>query len=256
MDPELSIVVPVFRNAETLSRLVEELERALLAWQASFELLFVVDGCPQDSAAVLAGLARGRKHLRWVVLPRNHGQNWAVLVGLHWARGAHLVVMDADLQDPPDAIPHLLAALGPGAAVVFAGRRGHYEGATRIVTSRMFKISLSLLSGFRLPIDAGLFLAMTRPAADQLLALRQPDPYVVGLLARTQARLSSIPVERRPRPAGSSTYDTRRRIHTAWKGLRCVWPWRFGRDTRSQPSLRERIRAMDATLHRGGEPSS
>jgi glycosyltransferase involved in cell wall biosynthesis len=255
MEPDLSIVVPVYRNAETLSRLVEELERTLLPLQRSFELLFVVDACPQHSAAVLARLACGRNHLRWVVLPRNWGQNWAVLVGLHWARGARLVVMDADLQDPPDAIPHLLAALGPGSAVVFAGRRGRYEDAKRLFTSRMFKISLSLLSGLRLPMDAGLFLAMTRPAADQLLALRQRDPYVVGLLSRTGARLSSIPISRAHRPAGSSTYNTRRRIGTAWKGLRCVWPWRVSGGTRSLPSLRERIRTMGATLCQGGQPS-
>jgi glycosyltransferase involved in cell wall biosynthesis len=254
MDPEISIVVPVYKNAETLGQLVRETEQALAPLGRSFELLFVVDACPRGSAAELSRLARGREHLRGIVLPHNHGQNWAVLVGLCQARGADLVVMDADLQDRPAAIPRLLATLGPGASVVFAGRRGRYESALRLLSSKMFKLSLRVLSGFRLPMDAGLFLAMTRPAADQLLNCRQGAPYVVGLLARTSAQMASVPIDRPARPTGGSAYSLRRRLRVALTGWRCFWPV-LG-DAAARPSFRERIEAMEARSFQGGEQSS
>src|SRR5204862_2828687 len=145
----------------------------------SFELLFVDDGCPQRSFELIEELAAEESRGAGTRLAANAGQHRAVLVGLAEARGRRIVVMDSDLQDPPEAIPSLLRRLDGGdRAAVFAGRRGRYESALRLVTSRLFKLTLHLLTG--LPRDAGLFVAMDRRMRGRLLALRVRRPFVVA----------------------------------------------------------------------------
>src|SRR5947208_9645895 len=195
MEPEVSIVVPVYRNADTLDELHRRVTAALGRAGARHELLFVDDACPAGSLAVLRRLAARDPRVAILSLAENVGQNRAVLAGLAHARGEVVVIMDADLQDPPEAIPALLAALR-GPAVVFAGRPGRYESAVRLATSRALKWLLHLLSRRRIPGDAGLFVAMRRSVVERLLAFPDPDPYVVGLIGRTGLPLASIPVER------------------------------------------------------------
>jgi glycosyltransferase involved in cell wall biosynthesis len=220
VEPELGIVVPVYRNAATLAALHERTARALDGRVGSWELVFVDDACPAGSGEVLRGLVARDPRLSAVFLERNLGQNRAVLVGLACARGRTLVVMDGDLQDPPEAIPRLLDALRGEIAAVFAGRRGRYESGLRLLSSRAFKRALWLLSGGRLPPDAGLFVAMRRDLAQRVLELAGPEPYVVGLIARAGLPLASIPVERSARAGGESAYDGRARLRLAWRALR------------------------------------
>src|SRR5439155_18061266 len=101
-----------------------------------------------------------------IVLAENVGQNSAVLAGLAHARGAAVAVMDGDLQDPPEAVPVLLAALErDGADAVFAARRGRYETRLRLATGRVLKRALWVLTAGRMPPDAGLFLVLQRTVA-------------------------------------------------------------------------------------------
>src|SRR5205814_350062 len=122
--PSVSVVVPVYRNTETLEELHRRLDAALGAAGVDFELVFVEDACPAGSLAVLRRLEAADPRVGVLALPRNVGQHAAVLRGLARARGRAVVVMDADLQDPPDAVPALLARRAQGPAAVFAGRRG------------------------------------------------------------------------------------------------------------------------------------
>lgn len=224
MNDFLSIVIPVYTNAPTLSELHRRLSAVLQHVTDRYEILFVDDACPANSITVLRELSANDEHVVVLRLAANVGQNRAVLTGLAQVRGDVAVVMDADLQDPPEAIPALLAALTADVAAVFAGRRGAYEGRKRLITSWLFKHSLYLLSGGRIPPDAGLFVAMRREMIVSLLAFDIPQPYVVGLIGRTQLPLRSIPVLRHANDERTSAYTARKRLVLAWRALQQMLP--------------------------------
>jgi glycosyltransferase involved in cell wall biosynthesis len=214
MRPQVSIVIPVYRNADTLAELYRQLARAV-GERWSLEIVFVDDACPAGSLEVLRRLAAADGRVAVVALAANVGQNRAVLTGLGYARGKVVVVMDADLQDPPEAVPLLVDALGRGPAAVFAGRRGSYQPAARMACTHVFRWVLHHLSMRRLPRDAGLFVAMKRGVAERLARSADPRPYVVGMIGRAGVPVHSIPVERRPNPAGRSGYSGWMRLRLA-----------------------------------------
>jgi glycosyltransferase involved in cell wall biosynthesis len=215
--PEVSIVVPIYRNRATLRPLHQRLERALAPWR--WELLFVDDGCPEGSLAVAASLAEEDPRVAVLAHARNAGQNAAVLTGLAYTRAPRVVVLDADLQDPPEAIPLLLEALQPGVAAVFAGRRGWYESASRLLTSFVFKRLLHWRSGGVLPRDAGLFVAMSQEMVRRVLAQPGGPLYVLRRMADSGLPMRSLPVRRQPNPEGRSAYTFAKRLRLAWRAL-------------------------------------
>jgi len=240
-EPLVSVVVPVHRNAATLAELLARLAGALSGRR--WEVLFVEDACPAGSLTVLRRLTADPR-VGVLALARNGGQNTAVLTGLRHSRGEVLVVLDADLQDPPEAIPGLLAALEAGAAdVVFAGRRGEYEAPFRLLTGRLFKRVLRALSGGALPADAGLFVALRQPVATRIATAPPAEPYVLGLIAAVGARCESVPVTRAPRNDGPSSYTAAARWGLARRALAAAWKVRRGAAAppAPEPEIAERL---------------
>jgi glycosyltransferase involved in cell wall biosynthesis len=233
IDPDISVVVPVYRNADTVSALRDRLRQVLDAERMTSEIVFVNDACPADSLVALRELAARDATVRVLSLDRNVGQHRAVLTGLAEARGRHVVVMDADLQDPPEAVPQMRRTLMRGYDAVFAGRRGRYESTGRLVTSRVFKTLLRLASG--VPRDAGMYIVMTRRMVERLLAQPVKRPYVVAMIGRSGLPTTSVPVRRSPRPAGHSSYTSRMRLRNGclalWVAVSRKWPkWRAARE--------------------------
>lgn len=224
--PEISVIIPVYRNKETLHELYRRLHHVLVTRALSYEMLFVDDACPENSVAVLEELAQGDPRVAVVALEQNVGQHRAVLAGLSHARGKWAVIMDADLQDPPEAIPDLLDKLQEGRAAVFAGRRGQYESRFRLITSRLFKGLLHLLVG--VPTDAGLFVAMNRQMVERLLQFGKLSPSVTAMMGCTGLALASIPVVRAQRPVGGSAYSFGGRVKAGLAAIAWVlsWKWR------------------------------
>jgi len=227
--PDVSVVVPVYRNAETIAELHQRVCRALESQSLTFELLFVDDACPEDSLRVVKGLARDDPQVAGVALTRNIGQHRAVLAGLAHARGEWTVIMDADLQDPPEAIPDLLTRGRLGYAAVFAGRRGLYESRSRLFTSRLFKRLLSSLCG--IPDDAGIYVALHRSLVERLLEMDGERPFVVAMIGRAGLPMTSLPVVRATRSSGASAYSAWTRLRSGWRGVTYVlgWEWRAAR---------------------------
>lgn len=219
----LSVVIPVYRNAGTIIPLFDRIDRVLTSAAIPFEVVYVNDGCPGGSGVVLEELRRLHSNVK--VLSIDHGgQHRAVMAGIRCATGDSLVILDADLQDPPEAIPALLRELNRGFGVVFAGRRGRYESLSRLISSRLFKRILHWVTG--LPSDAGMFFIMRRQVADQILALSEPDPFVIAMIGCTGVTASSIPVQRSRHTA--SAYTTGMRFGAAYRGLRIALRWRLG----------------------------
>lgn len=217
--PELSVVVPVYRNRQSLAELAARV-RLALAPVCSFELVLVDDACPDGSGQLIDELAETDEAIVPVHLPANRGQHRAALAGLATATGSWCVIMDGDLQDPPEELPVLLDRASAGDVdAVFAGRAGRYESSWRLLTGRVYRRLLSAL--LPLPPDAGIFVLLSRDAVERVLALRGPAPAVVAMIGCTGVRAVSVPVERAARRASAaSAYTDLMRLTSALRALR------------------------------------
>ncbi|MGZ5446329.1 MAG: glycosyltransferase [Thermoanaerobaculia bacterium] len=209
MTPAVSVIVPVYGNASTLRELAARIDRAL----TDHETVFVDDASPDDSARVLSEM---NAHV--VTHERNRGQNAAVLTGFAHARGNTVVVLDGDLQDPPEAIPELLRRKAEsGAAIAFASRVGDYAGGGRMFTSRLYKRILSRLAS--VPQGAGLFVALDRGVALRVAAMA-PLPSIVAALGLLRVKTIAVPVARAMRDG--SAYSGFARLRLACRTLAWV----------------------------------
>lgn len=211
----VAVVVPVYGNAATLPALVARLAAAL--GDRSWTVRLVVDASPDDSAEVAAALAAADPRVLPQVLPVNVGQHRALAAGLAAADGADVwVCLDADLQDPPEAVPLLLDRLAAGdVAAVFAGRRGSYEGRLRLLTGRAHRAVMRRLTG--LPPDAGAFLALDARARTEVL--RRQAPSLVAAIGASRLPTASVPVVRDVRGSGTSAWTTRARLRQSARTL-------------------------------------
>ena len=215
-----AVVVPVYRNADTLPELVRRIGTAL--GDRPWRLRLVVDASPDASAAVAEGLAAAEPRVRVTVLAVNVGQHRALAVGLGAEPDAAAwVCLDADLQDPPEAVPRLLDRLAAGdVEAVFAGRRGAYEGPLRLLGGRLHRALLARLTG--LPPDAGAFLALGPTARDAVLAAAAPS--LVAAIGAARLPVASVPVVRAVRSTGRSAWTARARARQSARTL--VWTLR------------------------------
>ncbi len=227
MTPRIAVVVPVYANAATLRPLAERLAVALDG--RNWRLRLVIDASPDDSADVAARLAAEERPVAVTVLAVNGGQHAAIACGLAAEADADVwVCLDADLQDPPEALPRLLDRLAAGdVAAVFAGRRGRYESVVRRWTGALHRRLAARLTG--LPVDAGAFLAMGPEVRDAVVAAVRDEgaPSVVLAVARAGRPVVSVPVERDRRPEGRSAWTGRTRLRQSLRSL--VWALRAGR---------------------------
>ncbi len=211
----VAVVVPVYGNQATLLALTARLAAALDA--RPWRLRLVIDASPDASAAVAARLAAADPRVSVTVLERNVGQHRALELGLAAEPDAQTwVCLDADLQDPPEAVPLLLDRLaGDDVAVVFAGRRGAYEGPLRLLTGRVHRTLLARLTG--LPPDAGAFLALDATARRVVLAASAPS--LVAAIGAARLRATSVPVARAAREHGHSAWTVRGRLRQSTRTL-------------------------------------
>lgn len=216
----LSVVVPVYRNAETLAELHRRLVGALSPRTDDLQLVFVDDASPDASREVLTRLGAQDARVELVALDANVGQQRAVLEGLRRTTGRRVVVLDADLQDPPEAVPALLDLLDGGSSAAFALRRGDYEPAGRLLTSRIFKAILSVITG--VPRGSAMFVAFDAAVRERVLAMRTDPPYLVAMIGAAGLPVSGVPVSRSPRPVGRSAFGRLDRLRAGVDGLRAA----------------------------------
>ena len=215
----LAVVVPVYRNAATLPELARRIDAAVRPLVADYRLILVVDASPDTSGAIALRLARDGAQCDALVLPANVGQHRAVLIGLSHVDADAYAVLDADLQDPPEVLPAMIAASTTGTSV-FALRRGRYQGRGRMITSRAVK---SVVGGLiDLPREAGTFLLVSRRTRNAMLACGTRHPQVVVLARCFSSAWTGVAYTREHRRDGHSAYSRRRRFAAGWTTLRCV----------------------------------
>jgi len=223
--PVLSLVLPIY-NEEAI---IPELDRRLRAFLAdvgsgvgdAWEVIFVNDGSKDRSPALLKELAAAEPRYKVLSLSRNFGHQMAITAGLDRASGDAVVVMDADLQDPPEVVRQMVARWREGFDVVFGVRsRRHGETAFKKLTAAIFyRLLRGMLGDVSIPVDAGDFRLMSRPVVLTLRALRERHRFVRGLVWWVGFRQTSVSYERPARFAGETKYPLRRMLRFAIDGI-------------------------------------
>jgi len=209
----LSVVLPVFNEADALGPLLEELGRVLDALGGEAEVVAVDDGSTDGSYARLCEVRRTEPRLRIVRLARNYGQTAALAAGFEHARGDVIVSMDADLQNDPADIPRLLDALVPNVDVVHGWRTPRRDPwLTRRLPSAIANRLISLVTGTRLHDYGCTLRAMRAPLARELPLYGELHRFVPALAADLGGRVVELPVHHRPRILGRSKYGLSRTL--------------------------------------------
>jgi undecaprenyl-phosphate 4-deoxy-4-formamido-L-arabinose transferase len=214
--PALSIVIPVFNEAQSLVALHQRLARTLATIGRPHEIIFVDDGSRDESADVLRTLRGRDATVRVIRFNRNYGQHAALLAGMERARGEIIVTLDADLQNPPEEIPRLLAALDGGADVVGGRRVSRRDAWGRRAASWLVNHATSAAIGVRLRDYGCMLRAYRRSVIDRILAFRGTRRYIPALAAAFASSMTEIPVDHRAREHGRSRYGPLRLLGLAF----------------------------------------
>jgi glycosyltransferase involved in cell wall biosynthesis len=218
--PTLTVVLPVYNEEALLPELHRRLLAAIGPLGLPYEILYVDDGSSDRSLEVVTAIARADPRVGVLALSRNFGHQMALTAGLDHARGEAVVLMDSDLQDPPELIPELVARWREGLEVVFAQRRARPgESAFKRATAYAFYRFMRTLASVDIPADTGDFRLLSRPAADALRALRERQRFLRGLVAWLGFRQGRVLYDRLPRTSGESKYSIRQMARLALFGL-------------------------------------
>ena len=220
MKPSFSFVLPVFNEEATIVEAYRRLTRVAEELKAEVEIILVDDGSRDRSLALMRDLRARDSRVRYVSLARNFGHQAAVTAGLCFAQGDAVVVLDSDLQDPPELIPALIDKWREGYEVVYAQRTARRrESPTKKVLAYFFYRVLRLLTNVDMPADTGDFCLMDRKVVDLLNGLPERGRYLRGLRAWVGFRQTAVPFEREPRFAGDTKYNFRKSLSLAVTGI-------------------------------------
>lgn len=205
----LSVVVPAYNEKDVLEAFHQRLHGVLCELPLRSEVVYVNDGSTDDTVGVVERLRQQYDNIALLDLSRNFGKEIALTAGLDHAQGDAVVVIDADLQDPPELIPQLVAEWNRGYDVVFAQRiRRDGETAFKKLTAHLFYRFLARLSDrVEIPRDTGDFRLLSRRAVDALARLREQHRFMKGLFAWIGFRQKSVPYTRDPRFAGTTKWN-------------------------------------------------
>lgn len=217
--PVLTLVVPVFNEVETLAEFHRRASAVLQQCGGAYEIIFVDDGSGDGSLDELRRLASVDPHVRVVSFSRNFGHQTAVTAGLNYSSGAAAVVIDGDLQDPPELIPDLLSRWREGYQVVYAIRRKRKESWFKRVAYNLFYRLLHRLAYVNMPLDAGDFAIMDRRVVDLLNEMPERNRFVRGIRAWVGFRQIGVEYDRHPRFAGESKYPFVKLVRLAYDGV-------------------------------------
>ncbi len=217
--PTLSIVIPVFNEAENLPTLHARLTTALNDLGFDYEIVFVDDGSQDQSPDILRRLEVEDRRIVVVEFARNFGHQVAISAGLEHSRGRVVCIMDADLQDPPEVLHKFLAKWQEGWEVVYAVRTERKEWWGKRLAYAGFYRLLQRVSNIDIPLDAGDFCVMDRRVVDLLVRMPERNRFVRGIRSWVGFKQIGVPYARQARHAGSPKYTFRKLLYLALDGL-------------------------------------
>jgi len=218
--PTLTLVLPIFNEEEVIPELHKRLQGFLASLGLDAEVVFVEDGSKDRSMELLGALAAEEPRYRVVSFARNFGHQRAITAGVDYARGKAVVVMDADLQDPPEVVLEMVAKWREGFDVVY-GRRGKREGETwfKLLTAKIFYRLFAAMIPIEVPLDTGDFRLMSRSVVVALRQLRETHRFVRGMVAWLGFKQTAVIYDRPGRFAGETKYPLRKMLRFALDGI-------------------------------------
>ena len=219
--PALSVVAPCYNEEGSLPAFVERMCAAARATVGeAFELVLVNDGSKDKTWACIQALSLTRPELVGVNLSRNHGHQLAVTAGLNLTRGARVLIIDADLQDPPELVAVMMARMDEDYDVVYGRRQSRGgESAFKLATAKGFYRLLHSVSEVEIPQDVGDFRLMSRRIVDRLNAMPEQDRFLRGMVAWLGGRQTEVLYDRDARHAGETAYTLSKMVRLAVNGL-------------------------------------
>lgn len=219
-DIRYSIVVPVYNEEVVIEETYRRLKQVMDQTGEPYELIFVDDGSRDGSAKIIKRLGEQDATVKLLSLSRNFGHQIAITAGMDYASGEAVVVIDADLQDPPELIPAMIAQWQEGYEVVYATRTNR-KGETffKKQSASLFYRLLRTVTEVDIPVDAGDFRLLDRKVCEQLKRMPEKNRYVRGLVSWVGFRQTAIEYERDPRLAGETKYSVKKMFKLSMDGL-------------------------------------
>jgi polyisoprenyl-phosphate glycosyltransferase len=217
--PTLSVVVPVYGCQPCMRHLHERLTNILHEIDESYEIVLVDDRAGDGSWQEIERLVAMDSLVRGILLSRNFGQHAAITAGLHYARGAWVVVMDCDLQDPPEVIPQLYAKALEGHDIVFARRSHKPTGFVRRMLGRLYFRGIRTFGESNIDGQYGSFSIVSRKTVNAFLTLQDQDRHYMMILTWLRFDTASVDYEPAPRYQGRSSYSLSRLLEHAFDGV-------------------------------------
>jgi polyisoprenyl-phosphate glycosyltransferase len=216
MKPKYSVVVPVFNEAESLSELYRRLAGVMQSLGEPWEIIFVNDGSTDETSDRLKEIKKKDGHIRVAEFVRNFGHQIAVTAGMDIAEGSAVIIIDADLQDPPEVIPDLIARWKQGYEVVYA-IRSEREGETWLkeFTAKLFYRLIYRITDVKIPLDTGDFRLLDEKVVAVLRTMRERHRFLRGMAAWVGFRQIGVPYRRHARFAGKTKYPLGKMIRLA-----------------------------------------
>lgn len=206
--PAVSVVAPCFNEEEVFPQFIDRMSEACrCAVGDDYEIILVNDGSHDSTWSLISAAVSKNKRIVGVNLARNHGHQLALSAGLSLCRGQRVLIIDADLQDPPELLTDMMALMNEGYDVVY-GQRARREGETWLkrLTAAAFYRLLQRLTSIQIPVDTGDFRLISRRILERLAAMPEPHRFVRGLVAWLGGKQVAFPYKREPRFAGKTKY--------------------------------------------------
>lgn len=220
MKLDLSIIIPIYNEQENIPVLYDRLKKVVENMSVSYELLFINDGSNDDSLGVLIALSNADRNVNYINFSRNFGHQIAVTAGIDNCAGNAVVIIDADLQDPPELIVDLYSKLKEGFQVVYARRKSRSgESFMKKFTAKLFYRILAKITSIKIPVDTGDFRIMDRKIVDVLKQMPEQQKYLRGQIAWAGFNQTYITYDRDERYAGSTGYTYKKMIQFALDGI-------------------------------------
>lgn len=220
MDKLLSVIIPVYNEQEVLPVSYTRFTAAMQTTGYAYELIYVDDGSTDDTMQVLRGLAQQDTHVRVLSFSRNFGHQLAVTAGMDIARGNALIIIDVDLQDPPELITPMVRRWEQGVEIIY-GRRVKREGERlfKRVTAWFYYRLLSAMSTYPIPLDSGDFRLLDKAVADAFLTMREHNRFLRGMSAWMGYHSEPMDYIRAQREAGYTKYTLKKMLKLAFDGI-------------------------------------
>lgn len=215
-----TVIIPVYNEEEVIRETYRRLTLVMQSLGEPYELLFVNDGSEDRTAEIIAGFAATDGSVRLLDFARNFGHQIAITAGMDYARGDAVVIIDADLQDPPELIPRMIEKWQEGYEVVYA-RRVQRKGETLFKkwTAALFYRTLRLMAEADIPLDTGDFRLVDRKVCDVMRGLREKSRFIRGLISWLGFRQAAIEYIREERFAGKTKYPLKKMLRLALDGI-------------------------------------